>query len=136
MMEVIYLSPQIAEVPLRSETALMKAVNEHGIQSLHSGPIMRATATKPLGGGIVRISIYAHESDIPLMDLSFLRMDGQQCKVDDWEPKEAHEGIIGPLLLPRFQIVPGPNGFPVELTEFMPRPSLPRPPRRRAIKRS
>lgn len=125
-----YLSAQIAEVPLRSETALLKAVSEHGIQSLHSGPIMRAEVTKPWGEGFVMIAIYAHESDIPLMDLSFLRMHGEPCKVGEWEPKEAHDWIIGPMLRPCFHLG-GQSRFAVELTEFMPRES-----RRRAIKRS
>lgn len=112
------LEPQVAEVPLR-----LSAIEEVGlaIGQPQSGPIMRAIATRSQGAGLTSVPVYAHQGDVPLMDLSFLRFSGEPCQVGAWEPKAAQQGVDGPLLKPCFQLSPGPAGFEVELMSFMPR---------------
>lgn len=112
------LEPQVAEVPLKSDDALSRVIE---LGRPHSGPIMRALVTRRMGPDRVSMAVYAHESDLPLMDLSFLRLMGAPCAVGQWEPKAPHQGIDGPLMKPCFQLVPGAYGFEVELTHLQPR---------------
>ncbi|TXN10208.1 hypothetical protein FV219_06610 [Methylobacterium sp. WL122] len=112
-----YLEPQVAVVPLKADDLQIRIE----LGKVHSGPFMRAKVIRPLGTGCVAMTVYACESDVPLMDLSFLRVHGQPCEVGPWEPKDRDEGIAGPILRPCFQLAPGRHGFDVELTHAMPK---------------
>ncbi|MCJ2023250.1 hypothetical protein [Methylobacterium sp. J-067] len=113
------LEPQVVDVPLRSEDQFPVGPSE-----VHSGPLMRADVTpvdRPSPGVYLSLTIYAHESDLPFMDLSFLRFKGGPCEVGPWSRKNREEGITGPILRPCFQLVPGLNSCDVELSKAMPR---------------
>lgn len=116
---LLILEPQVLDVPLKWDDPVLVGPGE-----VHSGPLLRAEVTpvdRPPPGLYLALTIYAYESDVPLMELSFLRYRSGRCKVGPWKPKDREEGITGPILRPCFQLVPGSYGFDVEISEAVPK---------------
>ncbi|ARO57092.1 hypothetical protein B2G69_24950 [Methylorubrum zatmanii] len=107
----IYRNPKEVGVPVRTEGPLSIDVFR-----LHTGGVVRCRVVQKKGELRATATVFAHEVDVELMDLSMLRLDGKECLLGLWEPKPPTDPIDGPIL----QLSLMDQG-PVELSAAMPR---------------
>ncbi|UMY18819.1 hypothetical protein MMB17_05755 [Methylobacterium organophilum] len=65
---------------------------------LHLGGVVRCRVVQKEGELRATATVFAHEADVELMDLSMLRLDGKECLLGLWEPKPPTDPIDGPIL--------------------------------------